>query len=210
MAEVKGCPRAPSPRIVVSRSPCATFGGESPDPQLDIGATFVGDAPEPQLRIDATNAAMTEAARKRVVPMTDAAGMKRRAGAECRKQTLIWQPGLAKRSCLSSLQPGGEWRAQVQVWREVEVAALVVPVLHVIARCLPSRGTRSPLERRRIAEQCDVNCPRHVRTVDNEVDRCDDRLSAGEERPPVYKDARAIGGDERVGEPGGIHDVCDH
>src|SRR3989441_11957021 len=99
MAEVRGCPRAPSPRIVVSRSPCATFGGESPDAQLGIGATFVGAAPEPQLRIAATNTAMTEAARKRLVAMTDAAGMRRRACAECRKQTLIWQPGLAKGAC---------------------------------------------------------------------------------------------------------------
>src|SRR2546422_897240 len=94
MAEVRGCPRAPSPRIVVSRSPCATF---------------VGEAPDPQLRIAATNAAMTEAARKRVVAMTDAAGMKRRPCAECREQTLIWQPGLAKRSCL--IVTVARWRA---------------------------------------------------------------------------------------------------
>src|SRR2546428_13129018 len=109
MVEVRGCPRAPSARIVVSRSPCATFGGESPDAQLGIGATFVGEAPEPQLRIAATNAAMTEAARKRVVAMTDAAGMKRRPCAECREQTLIWQPGLAKRSCL--IVTVARWRA---------------------------------------------------------------------------------------------------
>src|SRR5947209_13837258 len=117
MAEVRGCPRAPSPSIVVSSSPCATLGGESPDPQLDMGATFVGEAPEPQLRIAATNAAMTDAASKRVVPRTDAARMRRRPCAECREQTLIWQPGLAKRSGLSSLRPGSEWRAQVHVWR---------------------------------------------------------------------------------------------
>src|SRR2546425_3314541 len=121
MAEVRGCPRAPSPRIVVSRSPCATFGGESPDAQLGIGATFVGAAPEPQLRIAATNAAMTEAASRRLVAMTDAAGMRRRPCAAYRKQTLIWQPGLTQRSCPSSLRPGSEWRAHVQVWREVEV-----------------------------------------------------------------------------------------
>jgi len=50
----------------------------------------VGGLLEPQLRREATTVAVTEAA---------AAEMRRRARAECRKQTLIWQPGLAKRSC---------------------------------------------------------------------------------------------------------------
>src|SRR2546426_11834618 len=99
MAEVRGCPRAPSPSIVVSSSPCATGGGKSPDPQLNMGATFVGEAPEPQLRIAASNAAETEVASTGPDAMTDAAGMRRRAGAKWRKQTFIWQPWLGERSC---------------------------------------------------------------------------------------------------------------
>src|SRR3989442_457331 len=92
-------------------------------------------------------------------------------------------------------------RGEPRVGHVVEVAALVVPVLHVIARCLPSGGTRGPLDRRRIPEQSGVYHPRHLRTVDGEMAGCDDRLSAGEERPPIYKDARATAGVERVGEP---------
>src|SRR3989442_8978306 len=76
--------------MVVSRSPCATDGGDSPDLQVGVGATFVGGLLEPQLRREATTVAVTEAA---------AAEMRRRARAECRRQTLIWQPGLANRSC---------------------------------------------------------------------------------------------------------------
>src|SRR3989449_2771264 len=205
MAEVRGCPRAPSPSIVVSSSPCATLGGESPDPQLDMGATFVGEAPEPQLRIAATNAAMTEAARKRLVAMTDAAGMRRRPCAGCCKQTLIWQPRLAKRSCLSSLRPG----AQVRIWRHVKAKVITVPVLRIIAS-FRSTGSRNPVEGRRVAEQSGVYHERNLRTVEANLDRCDGRLSTCEQRPAVYEDARAAGGVERIGEPRAVHAILDH
>ena len=74
----------------MSRSPCTTLGGDSPDLQVGVAATFVGGLLEPQLRREATTAAMTKAT---------AAELRRRARAECRRQALISQPGLAKRSC---------------------------------------------------------------------------------------------------------------
>src|SRR5712691_2768614 len=83
--------------MVVSRNVGTTSAGEGPAPQPVIGAGLVGDAPEPQLRIAATNAVLTEAASRHLVAVTDAAGMRRRASAECRRQTLISQPGLPKR-----------------------------------------------------------------------------------------------------------------
>src|SRR2546427_11177656 len=76
--------------MVVSRSPCATLGGDSPDLQVGVAATSVGGLLEPQLKREATNAAVSEAA---------AAETRRRARADSRKQTVLGQPGLAHRSC---------------------------------------------------------------------------------------------------------------
>src|SRR5439155_4776570 len=98
----------------------------------------------------------------------------------------------------SSLLPP---RGEASIGCRVEyVDASSVPSLRVIIS-VRADGTRDPLERRWVAERCGVYDPRNLRALDVELDGCDGRLSAGEERPPVYEDAGAAGGGERVGGP---------
>src|SRR5437870_8971100 len=109
----------------------------------------------------------------------------------------------------SLLGPGGRRRALINVGCLIQDRDIVIPILHVITSTRP-KGSVSPLKRRRVAEQRGVYHPRKLGTLDAELDGCDDRLSAGEEWPPVYEDARATFRVERVGEAGALHPVLDN
>src|SRR5437667_12424259 len=121
----------------------------------------------------------------------------------------VSRPPACLRCPAGLLRRGARRRALINVGCLIQDRDIVIPVLHVITGTRP-KGSVSPLKRRRVAEQRGVYHPRKLRTLHAELDGCDDRLSAGEEWPPVYQDARATFGVERVGEAGAVHPVLDN
>src|SRR2546422_9093451 len=102
------------------------------------------------------------------------------------------------------LRPGSE----AGIGRKIEADDVGISVLSVITS-LRSTGGGTPPERGWIAEQARVHNPCNFGTLNAELNRRDDRLSADEEWPPVYQDARTAGGVERIGKPGAVLPVLD-